>query len=403
MEYNIRIAELEAKRSRLKKSAMEISQKKNRTKVDDARIDSMLEEIKEASDELRRLHDLQGVIASMASDDVQNRARVERLNFILESEGVQKVFIDGAKRSDISKEIRRVLKGEVRTAMNEGTNNQGGYLVPQQFEKELIELQIASGPLFADSPLLTNIPTATGGPRTVPVTDDTANVGFVQGENTLVTEADPTLSQMSLGVATFSSGSVLVSNSLIEDAFDSVEKVLQRSLAARLSRAQNKQFLPALLTTLAANSSAAVAAGGASIGADDIHNVLYSVNAQYRKSPQAAWVMNTSTAKAIAALKDSQNRYIYKFERDEQGNVSLEGFPVQFCDYCDTIASAKNPILFGDFSYLMLRHVPGITLQVLRERYSEQGSTAVIARKRADMEYAVPSTSDSAIKYLHFA
>ncbi|HWY70902.1 MAG TPA: phage major capsid protein [Terriglobales bacterium] len=329
--------------------------------------------------------------------------RLHRLNSVLAQEGVQRVFVASSERSEVTKEIRRVLKGEVRTAMSVGTNNAGGYLVPAQFEKELILMQKAAGPLYADSELLTNIPTADGGPRVMPASDDLANEGYIQNENTVVTEVDPVLSQVSMHATTFSSGSVLVSNELVEDAFEAIENVLQRSLAARLSRAQNKQFLSSLLTTLAANSSAAVAAGGAAIAADDVHNLIYSVNAQYRGSQKCAFLLNSSTAKSIAALKDSNGRYIYQFIRDEAGVLSLEGFPVYFSDYCDNIASTKNPILFGDFSYIMLRHVPGITLQVLSQRYADQGSTAVIARKRADMQYAVPSTSDSAIKMLHFA
>lgn len=140
----------------------------------------MLAEVKEASEELRRLHDLQGVIASMATDEQQSRPRVERLNCMLEAEGQQKVFVEGANRSDITKEIRSVLRGEVRVAMNTGTGSQGAYFVPAQFEKELVLMQLAAGPFYADSPLLTNIPTETGAPRLMPASDDLANVGYVQ-------------------------------------------------------------------------------------------------------------------------------------------------------------------------------------------------------------------------------
>jgi HK97 family phage major capsid protein len=80
----------------------------------------------------------------------------------------------------------------------------------------------------------------------------------------------------------------------------------------------------------------------------------------------------------------------------------LMDYPVYVSDYADSIASTKNPILFGAWEYVFIRHIPGVELQVMRQRFLEQYSTGFIARKRADLQYAVPATSDSAIKMLHF-
>jgi len=405
MNLQPRIEELRAKKSRLLRSCEETVQNPTKTAVQRARWDDQLKEIDLINEELRRATDLASLLANVATEEQEDRARVETLNSKLRSEGTQQVFIDGAKRSAITQEIRSVLKGEVRSAMNAGTGNQGGYFVPQQFEKEMVLMQLASGPLFASSPLLTDIQTSSGNPRKLPATDDTANVGYVTGENSAATEADLVLGQVSMSATSFNSGIVLVSNELIQDiaSFGSAEQVLQKSLAGRLSRIQNKTFLASLLTTLTANSSAAVAAGAGAIAADDVHNLIYSVNASYRASSKAAFLMNSTTAKSITSLKDTQGKFVYEMKRDEQGRVTLEGFPVYFSDYADNIATTKNPILFGDFSYLMMRHVPGIELQVLTTRYADQASTGVIARKRSDLQYGVLSTSDSAIKMLHFA
>jgi HK97 family phage major capsid protein len=83
---------------------------------------------------------------------------------------------------------------------------------------------------------------------------------------------------------------------------------------------------------------------------------------------------------------------------------TLLDYPVYVSDFADPInTSGKHPILFGDWSYVFLRHIPGIELQKLQERYVDQYSDALVARKRADMQYACPSTSDSAIKMLSFS
>jgi HK97 family phage major capsid protein len=285
------------------------------------------------------------------------------------------------------------------------TKGVDGPLVPTQFEKQLILTALAAGPLVAGSPACSEVQTPTGGARKMPISDDLANIGFVQveGSSSPYSEGELTLGQVSMGATTFSSGIAVLSNELLQDAEWVVtgEKVLQSTLGKRLGRIQNSTFLPALITALGSNPSASVAAGASTLAYSDLTNLVGAVNAQYRYSEKAGFLMNSSTQKAIANLKDSQLRPI--FADVMASRPTLMDYPVFVSDYADSISSTKNPILFGDFSYVFIRHIPGITLQVMTQRFIENYQTGFIARKRADLQYAVPTTADSAIKMLHFA
>lgn len=303
-----------------------------------------------------------------------------------------------------SEELRKYILSETRT-YSPLTTSTTGQFIPTEFEKQLILTAMSAGPLFAGSPVCSEVQTPTGGPRKMPTSNDVANVGYVQTEAGAPTEAEITLGQTSMAATTFSSGIALLSNELLQDAdwILTGEKVLSKTLGMRLGRIQNQTFLASLLTQLAANSSAFVTpAVSGVISYTDIVNLVSAVNAQYRYSDRAGFLMNSSTQKELASLVDADGRPILHHILDQK--PTLIGYPVFVSDYADNIAasgSGKSPVLFGDWSYVFIRHIPGIDLQVMRQRFAEYGQTAFIARKRADMQYSIPSTADSAIKVLH--
>ncbi len=318
---------------------------------------------------------------SLATDGEERNARADAMSIELRA----------------SQELRSIILGEKRALV---TTN-AGFLIPTQFEARLLEMQMAIGPLYAGSPAVSNVETESNGPRKMPLTDDTSATAYVQTETGAPTAADLAVSQVSMGTSTFSSGLVLLSNELIQDTsgWTTGEKVLQSSLAKRLSRIQNKTFLQSLLTTLGSNASVSIAAAGTSPVPTDIVNLIGAVNAQYRYSDRAAFLMNSITQSVLGNLKESTGRPIFKHVM--AAKPTLLDYSVFVTPYADSIASTKNPIIFGDWSYVFIRHIPGIELQVMRQRYAEQFSTAFIARKRADMQYAVPTTADSPLKYMH--
>jgi len=77
---------------------------------------------------------------------------------------------------------------------------------------------------------------------------------------------------------------------------------------------------------------------------------------------------------------------------------TLFNYPIFVVDYAENIATGNHPILFGDWKYVYSRHIPGFELVVMGERFAMDGYQGLILRQRGDIQYSVPSTSESAIK-----
>jgi HK97 family phage major capsid protein len=182
---------------------------------------------------------------------------------------------------------------------------------------------------------------------------------------------------------------------LAEDqtAAATMEETIARAAGARLSRIQNATNLAALKTSLAANSSAAVAAAGVSIAADDVYTLVSAVGAAYRGT--ACFIMSTAKQTALGALKSTTGKHIFPHVLEAQ--PTLLEYPVYIIS-----AAASADILFGDFSYIFTKSTP-VEMRVLRERFRVQGYYGYLLNERAEAKWTVASTSDSPVKYLTFA
>jgi HK97 family phage major capsid protein len=291
----------------------------------------------------------------------------------------------------------KFLSEQFRTyaALSEST---GAALIPSAFEVKLKSLMIADGPLFAGSPLLTNIYAKAMQPGKVAVSDDLAQPGIIASENTALTDdAELTgLSGVSIGGNSnrYSTGILLASVGLAEDqaAAATMEDLIAKAASARLSRIQNSTNLAALKTALALNSSAAVAASGGSIADNDVYTLISAVGAAYRGT--ACFIMSKAKQSALGALKSTSGKRLFPHVLDAK--PTLVGYDVYIIS-----AAATDDILFGDFSYIFTKSTP-IEMRVLRERFRTQGYYGYLLSERAEAKYIVASTSDSPVKYLTF-
>lgn len=347
--------------------------------------------------------------ADAITKEKQTPEKRARLQFLLSAMSVMKnefpaIEARGTGNEDRSASLRfrDAILGETRTYSPMSTSADA-QIIPGDFEPRLIQLSLAAGPLFSGSPVLTNIERNAMHPLKVPVCTD-LSAGILQAENTTATEQELTFGSVILGKNQFSSGILLASSSLCEDVagWTTAEALIQRAAAGRLSRIQNSTFLPQLVTALAANSTGSVNSLNAGlIAAGDISALVSSVNGQYRASSSAGFLLNSQTAKLIYNLESSGGQRFFKHVLDSK--PTLLGYPVFISDYADNVATAANPVIFGDWSMMTCRHVPGFELSVLNERFILEGFKGFILRKRSDIKYSVPSTSESALKMLTIA
>lgn len=278
----------------------------------------------------------------------------------------------------LDNEVRQVLRqGEAR-AQTAGTNSAGGFTVPTELATFIEKSMIASGPMYGDQ-YFTTINTTAGNTFNIPTVDDTAVTAEAHTEGTQPTDdggKDATFAQKTLNAYAFNSEWVRWSAELNMDSVLNMESLLGELLGERLGRIANSKLTTGSGSSdvegIVTNSAAGVtAAATGAITADEIIDLIHSVDPAYRASPNSAIMMNDSTLAAVRKLKDGNGNYLWQMGNYQAGvPQTLLGYNVVVNQDMDSLAAAKKVILFGDMSKFYVRKVGAPSLYVARERFA---------------------------------
>lgn len=255
----------------------------------------------------------------------------------------------------------------VRNAMSTTTGTEGGFTVPVEIAKIVIDALKAYGGMRLVASV---IATASGNDWQYPASDGTSETGEIVGQNAAVATGELTFTQVPLVVYKFSSKKIALPWELIQDsAIDVVAFVVQR-LVTRLGRITNTKFTIGTGTAepfgvVARATSGKVGTTGQTLTVtyDDLVDLQHSVDPAYRQQGTCRFMMHDASVKVIRKIKDSQNRPI--FTPGYEANAMIEGgMPDQLMgnsivvnqDVAVMAANVKS-ILFGDFSKYMIRDV----------------------------------------------
>jgi len=289
-------------------------------------------------------------------------------------------------------------RSEVR-AQGTGSGAIGGYLVPEEFQRELEKALQAFTPVRQVARV---IRTASGAPLQWPTVDDTSNVGELLGENTATTEQDVAFGQVTLNAYIYSSKAVRVSNTLLQDSAFAIEELLRDLLSERIGRILNQHLTtgtgtgqPQGVVTGAQQGKVGATGQTTSVTYDDLVDLIHSVDAAYRSSTNARFMLHDSTLAALKKLKDDQGQPIWLPGVAVREPDTILGFRYVINNDMPTMEASAKSILFGDFSKYIVREVMPITISVSRERYMEYFQTAFFGYARFDGRLIQPA----AIKY----
>ncbi len=293
-----------------------------------------------------------------------------------------KFLASGADPMELTSEERAVLKAgvvskeEFRTQVTT-SGGPGGYTVPVELADQIIKTMKDWGPMY-DEDICTVLNTASGNQINLPTVDDTAVTAEKHTEGTALTDdggKDATFAQKRLDAYVYDTEFVKFSMELAQDSVFNMESLLGTLLGERLARIANKELTVGDGTgdpngVATASSLGKTAAATAAITADEIIDLLHSVNSAYRRSPKARFMFADTTLAAIRKLKDGQGNYLWQMgdvKTSQPG--TLLGYAYSINDDMDSLAAAKKVMLFGDFSKYFVRKVGSPIIGVLRERF----------------------------------
>lgn len=282
------------------------------------------------------------------------------------------------------------IRPEIANALQEGTDSEGGYLVPDEFEHTLIEA-LESENIFRT---LAHVIQTASGDRKIPVVASKGTASWVDEEGA-ITESDDAFSQVSIGA--YKLGTLIkVSNELLNDSVFNLEQYISKEFARRIGNKEEDAFFngdgsgkPVGIFHSTGGAQVGVTAASASaITADEVIDLFYSLGAPYRKN--AVWVVNDATVKAIRKLKDGNGNYLWQPALTSGTPDTLLGRPVKTSAYVPTIASGAKVIAFGDFGYYWIADRQGRVFKKLSELYAATDQTGFVATQRVDGKLILP-------------
>lgn len=283
---------------------------------------------------------------------------------------------------------------EVRDALSVGTGSAGGYTVPDEFERQLVQ-SLDENNVFRR---IAKVIRTQSGTRTIPIATDSGSASWIE-EGTSIDESDvsfdkATLSAYKLGCL------IKVSNELLNDsAFDIAAHIAQR-FGVRFGNAEENAFLngtgpsanpgtpsqpTGILTTLTANTTAGSAVD---LSFDDMYKLYYSLKAPYRSN--AAWVCSESVMLKLMMLKDGNSNYVWKPSLEVGKPDTFLGHPIYTSQYMPGLTGAasqdknKKVVLFGDFSYYWIADRQNRTVKRLNELYAATDQVGFLGTQRVD-------------------
>ncbi len=279
---------------------------------------------------------------------------------------------------------------EVLNALQEGTDSEGGYLVPDEFERTLVQA-LEEENIFRS---LAKLITTSSGDRKIPIVSAHGSAAWIDEEGAY-TESDEAFGQVS--VSAYKLGTLIkISEELLNDSVFDLQSYIATEFARRIGAKEEESFFVGdgngkPTGIFAANGGGQVGvttAGATAITVDELIDLFYSLKSPYRK--KAVWVMNDATVKAIRKLKDGQGQYLWQPSITAGTPDTILNRPVYTSSYVPTLAASAKTIAFGDFGYYWVADRQARSFKRLNELYAATGQVGFMATQRVDGKLILP-------------
>ena len=360
----------------------------------------MAADVKALGDEITRLEDqmeMDAKLSAATSAPVHADPKV----------GMRKGNVRPTATAEYNDAFWNMMRGnntmEVRDALSVGVDQNGGFTVPDEFERQLVQA-LEENNIFRS--LAKTIHTNSG-TRTIPIATDSGTASWIE-EGAAIQESDMTFSQETLSA--FKLGCMVkVSNELLNDsAFDIAGYIAQR-FGVRFGNAEEDAFIngtgvsanPAttpsqptgILTSVNATADTTTA-DASTVHFDNIYKLYYSLKSPYRR--KAAFLCNETLLLQLMLIKDKNDNYIWKPGLEVGKPDTILGRPIYTSGYMPAITGkatddkGKKVLLFGDFSYYWIADRQNRTLKRLNELYAVTDQVGFIGTQRVDGKLILP-------------
>lgn len=300
------------------------------------------------------------------------------------------------KTGRASDEYKKALLQAMRTnfrqisnVLQEGIDPQGGYLVPDEYDKRLIDILTEENIMRT---LGTNI--TTSGEHKINIAATKPAAAWIEEGGTL-TFGDATFDQIILDAHKLHVAIKVTEELLYDNAFN-LENYILTQFGKALSNAEEDAFINGTgvgqpLGILAETGGAQVGVTSASstkVTADEIINLVYSLKRPYRKN--AVFLANDVCVAELRKLKDNNGQYLWQPSLQAGEPDRVLGYKVYTSPYFPVPTAGGTAVAFGDFSYYNIGDRGTRSFAELKELFAGNGMIGFVAKERVDGKLVLP-------------
>lgn len=296
----------------------------------------------------------------------------------------------GRAANAYKEDFGRHLRGKtlLHNVLSEGVDANGGYLVPEEFERQIVEALEAENVMRSLCKVIT-----TANERKIPVAGTHSTAQWT-AENAAYTESNPTFDQKTIDAYKLTD-LIKVSIELLDDSAFPLEPYIAQEFARAFGAAEEEAFCvgdgsgkPTGLFTANGGTVGVTTAGGTAITADEVISLVYSLKSPYRRN--ARFLLNDATVAMLRKLKDGNGAYLWQPSVQAGEPDKLLGYSLYTSPYVPTVAAGAYAMAFGDFKNYWIADRTGRTVQRLNELYSTNGQVGFVATERVDGKIILP-------------
>ena len=296
------------------------------------------------------------------------------------------------KTGRASDEYRKAMLQALRTnfrqvsnVLQEGVDTNGGYLVPEEYDRRLIDVLNEENIMRGLAATIT-----TSGEHKINLAATKPAASWIE-EGGALTFGDATFDQIIMDAYKLHVAIKITEELLYDNAFG-LESYIIDQFGKAIGNAEEDAFLNGdgkhKPTGLFTSAKVGVTTSTANISADDMINLVYSLKRPYRKN--ASFITNDQTLSALRKLKDNNNAYIWQPSYQAGEPDRLLGYTLHTSAYVPTIAAGKPVIAFGDYSYYNIGDRGTRSLQELKELFAGNGMIGYVMKERVDGKLVLP-------------
>lgn len=333
--------------------------------------DEMERKVKAYNFEIERLKDMEEMDKELSKPT--SNAIVTKPMKIEEKEKKKGRARDEYKNAMLSA-LRSNFK-RLENVLQEGVDEDGGYLVPEEYDERLIETLKEENIMRT---LATSIKTSGDHKINIAMSDPAAAWIEEGGE---LKFGDSKFAQKLLDSHKLHVAVKITEELLYDNAFDLEEHIL-KSFGMALSNAEEDAFLNGDGNGKPVGIFDKKDGGNylkevATLKTDDLVDLVHALKRPYRKN--AVFILNDKTIASIRKLKDNNGAYIWQPSYQEKEPDTILGYSVYTSAY-----APENAIAFGDFSYYNIGDRGERSFKELTELFAGNGMIGFVAKERVD-------------------